>query len=365
MFQKAHDNLAEVALHGMSRPELTTTIGGLDRVIAHAQERRLACLAGIDALGDSGADAASVGHSLSRRSNRQSKQDAKVATQLAQMPDVAESLASGVITTEHAAVCAEAAARVSPGEAEELLSLAADLPADRFAKKTREWVNSRESRGVVEKRHARQRRLREVTDWVDGEGMVNILSRLDPISGARALAALREFANQKGPDDTRTVKQRRADAMVALLTGARAKRDGKPHPKHMVHLLHCLETGSTELVDGSPVPDEVLIELGPTAEVVGQIFAGDGRPLWLGRSTRLASRDQWIALIARHRGCSECGASPDRTEAHHTKEWANGGPTDIDNLELPCWNCHGRKHRGRHGDPARHRKHRRSPVTGG
>ena len=356
MFQKAHDNMDEVALHGMSRPELTTTIGGLDRVIAHAQERRLACLAGIDALGDSGADAASVGHSLSRRSNRQSKQDAKVATQLAQMPAVAESLASGVITTEHAAVCAEAAARVSPGEAEELLSLAAELPADRFAKKTREWVNIRESQGTVEKRHARQRRLREVTDWVDGEGMVNILSRLDPINGARALAALREFANQIGPDDTRTAKQRRADAMVALLTGARATRSGKPHPKHMVHLLHCLESGSTELADGSPVPDEVLIELGPTAEVVGQVFDGVGRPLWLGRSTRLASRDQWIALIAHHRGCSECGASTDRTEAHHTKEWAEGGPTDIDNLELPCWNCHGRKHRGQRGDHARHRK---------
>ncbi len=77
--------------------------------------------------------------------------------------------------------------------------MAADLPADRFAKKTREWVNIRESRGVVEKRHARQRRLREVTDWVDGEGMVNILSRLDPINGARALAALREFANQTRP----------------------------------------------------------------------------------------------------------------------------------------------------------------------
>ncbi len=141
----------------------------------------------------------------------------------------------------------------------------------------------------------RQRRLREVTDWVDGEGMVNILSRLDPINGSR------------------TAKQRRADAMVALLTGdPRATRSGKPHPKHMVHLLHCLESGSTELADGSPVPDEVLIELGPTAEVVGQIFAGDGRPLWLGRSTR-------------HRGCSECGATTDRTEAHHTRKPAPAG----------------------------------------
>ena len=103
--------------------------------------------------------------------------------------------------------------------------------------------HQRISAAVVEKRHARQRRLREVTDWVDDEGMVNILSRLDPINGARALAALREFANQIGPDDSRTAKQRRADAMVALLTGARATRSGKPHPKHMVHLLHCLETG--------------------------------------------------------------------------------------------------------------------------
>ena len=356
MFQTIHKTLDAVTADGLSRSEMTKALSGLDHVGAHVEERRLALLAGIDALGDSGADAASVGHIVSRRSNRQSKQDAKVATQLAQMPTVAEGLASGVITAEHAAVCAEAAARVSPGEAEELLAMAADLPADRFAKKTREWVNSRESRGTVEKRHARQRRLREVTDWVDGEGMVNILSRLDPINGARALAALREVANQIGPDDSRTAKQRRADAMVALLTGTRATRSGKPHPKHMVHLLHCLDTGSTELADGSPVPAEVLIELGPTAEVVGQVFSGDGRPLWLGRSTRLASRDQWIALIARHRGCGECGATIDRTEAHHTKEWADGGPTNIDNLELPCWSCHGRKHRGRRGDPNRHRK---------
>ena len=44
MFQKAHDNMDEVALHGMSRPELTTTIGGLDRVIAHARRTTLGLL---------------------------------------------------------------------------------------------------------------------------------------------------------------------------------------------------------------------------------------------------------------------------------------------------------------------------------
>lgn len=68
------------------------------------------------------------------------------------------------------------------------------------------------------------------------------------------------------------------------------------------------------------------------------IFDGTGRPLWLGRSKRLASGDQRIVLHARDRGCTRpgCTVSGYHTQAHHLTDWARGHPTDIDNLALAC-----------------------------
>ena len=126
----------------------------------------------------------------------------------------------------------------------------------------------------------------------------------------------------------------------------------------MVHLIHQLNAGETSLIDGTSVPDQVLVQLGVDAEVVGHVFDGEGRPLWLGRSTRLASRDQWIALIARDRGCDDCAAPVNRCEAHHPHRWEHHGPTNIDNLQLKCHRCHANTHRGSRGDPEHWRRHK-------
>jgi len=156
------------------------------------------------------------------------------------------------------------------------------------------------------------------------------------------------------PDEERSHEQRAADALAEVITTP--PKVGTPHPKHVVHIIHQLASGTAELVDTTPLPDHVLVELGPAAEVIGHVFDGAGQPLWLGRTTRLASRDQWMALIAAHRGCRECGAGIDRCQAHHPHEWERGGPSDIDNLVLLCHTCHGVAHRGTRGDPARRRR---------
>ncbi|MEM9518869.1 MAG: DUF222 domain-containing protein [Actinomycetota bacterium] len=258
------------------------------------------------------------------------------------------------MTTEHAEEAADAAARTSPAEADELADLAADMPADRFAKKAREWANARETRKAKKQRHRRQRQKRSVRFWTASDGMVQVHAELDAINGARVLAALRQRIDalwradggrDGTPDDQRSPEQRAADAFVDIMTSKPATSTGKPHPRDMVHLFHNLATGETELADGTPVPDEVLIELGSAAEVVGHVFSGDGRPLWLGRSTRLASRDQWFSLIARDRGCDECGAPVAHCEAHHPRHWEHHGRSDIDNLQLLCTRCHANEHR--------------------
>ena len=107
--------------------------------------------------------------------------------------------------------------------------------------------------------------------------------------------------------------------------------------------------GRCEIIGTGPVPPSVIGQLSPDTAVAGMIFGGDGRPLWLGRSRRLASVAQHLAVAVRDRGCVDCGAPMHRCEIHHVREWENGGPTDIDNLAALCGPHHRQHHRARDG----------------
>ena len=58
----------------------------------------------------------------------------------------------------------------------------------------------------------------------------------------------------------------------------------------------------------------------------------------LGRSRRIASRSQTLALIARDAGCSFPGGAhpPQYCERHRVREWIDGGLTNLDNMTLLC-----------------------------
>ena len=244
MFTAATTELEGFDPRPLSRPELADALAAHDRVIARAEANRLAILAAVDALGDRGADAATMGRSVSRRSERRAKSDAKVAAVLGEMPAVAEKLETGEITSEHVALCADAAGRLSPGQADELASMAAAMPADRFAKKSREWISRRESALQIEQRHRRQRRKREATTWTSGDGMVHLHAQFDPVTGQSVIAALaertdrlwRDDGGRTGtPDDVRSHAQRRADALAELITAEpEATANAAPHPRFMV-----------------------------------------------------------------------------------------------------------------------------------
>jgi hypothetical protein len=62
------------------------------------------------------------------------------------------------------------------------------------------------------------------------------------------------------------------------------------------------------------------------------------RPLYLGRSRRIASPDQRVVLYAKDRGCTHpgCDVPGYWCEVHHVDGWARGGPTNIDKLTLGC-----------------------------
>jgi hypothetical protein len=62
------------------------------------------------------------------------------------------------------------------------------------------------------------------------------------------------------------------------------------------------------------------------------------RPLYLGRTKRIATGDQRLVLHALERGCTApgCDVPGYFAEVHHIDEWADGGNTDIDRLTFAC-----------------------------
>ncbi|MCZ4520896.1 DUF222 domain-containing protein [Rhodococcus ruber] len=82
------------------------------------------------------------------------------------------------------------------------------------------------------------------------------------------------------------------------------------------------------------------------ADLTPVIVDNHGVPLALGRTTRLASDDQRIALTISDTCCVMCGRPAQWCQAHHVKFWEDGGATDLNNLALVCGECHRLVHHG-------------------
>ncbi|MFE3293365.1 DUF222 domain-containing protein, partial [Rhodococcus sp. NPDC059234] len=148
---------------------------------------------------------------------------------------------------------------------------------------------------------------------------------------------------------TRTAGQRGHDALAAglrclLSSGILGSHRGLPVTAIITMTLQQLEdaTGIATTASGGILPIKDALRMAEHAHPVLCLFDHHGRPLHLGRSKRLASQDQRLALIAASRGCTRpgCDAPATMTAVHHLTEWNNGGGTDIETLDLACDPCH-------------------------
>ena len=94
------------------------------------------------------------------------------------------------------------------------------------------------------------------------------------------------------------------------------------------------KAGLAETSDGSQLTSDQLLRIADEADIWPTVINSDGVPLTLGRTQRLASKGQTMALIARDGGCSfpGCAHPPAWCDRHHILDWIHGGPTDLDNL---------------------------------
>ena len=356
MFDSMIQQTREVVTSGLSRGELEGVVAGAGRVMAALSSLQTRCAIEIEALDDGGVNSKTVLREAGRMSTRAANSVAKTAAGLAEMPKLAESLASGAITVEHATVAVGAAAKTSAEQVDDELSkLAETSSVDVFTEQSRRWVNRNQPDDGAE-RYQQQRNSRLLKHWINAEGMGVLLAELDPVSYQQALKALnaeydrlwRDDGGRDGfPDDVRKPQQRLADAFVALLTDV-----GRPGPgSARMQLIAVADierlradnpTGVAEIVGGEALPQTVLERLMCTAAVTGVVFDGKGQPIWVGRTHRHATEAQVKAIIARDRHCTgkDCTAGPERCKIHHIVPWEQGGLTDIDTMCLACPHCH-------------------------
>ncbi|MGQ0465496.1 MAG: DUF222 domain-containing protein [Sporichthyaceae bacterium] len=166
---------------------------------------------------------------------------------------------------------------------------------------------------------------------------------------AKLKAALNPLAAPQpaadGTRDDRTPEQRRADAMDDLVD--RSLRFGNlPTVRgHAPHIIVTISqdnlntgTGFGITTTGETLTAEAVRRIACSANLHPLHIDGNGIPLRLGRSQRLASPAQWLALVARDGGCvgENCTRPPEWCDAHHLEYWEDLGPTDLENLCLLC-----------------------------
>jgi hypothetical protein len=290
-----------------------------------------------------------------------------------------ESVSEGVLS---GAVSVAAAAAITVGlgtptddvSADELAAAAQDLnqstsgmTPERVAVRARQARDDLDVAGVADREaHLRSRRFLRLTPLDDG--MTRIAGLLDPESAALVTDAIDRVTmprrggvrfvdpeeKQRADEivaDSRTTDQLALDALVEMVRVA-GKVDsgqifGERGPSVRVHVsLADLERragkagieGQTASVSITTV-ERAVCSLG----IIPILFDDDGQPLKVGRTSRLFTQKQRIALAARDGGCliDGCDRPPSWCEAHHIDEWtAHRGHTDVEDGVLLCRHHH-------------------------
>ena len=98
--------------------------------------------------------------------------------------------------------------------------------------------------------------------------------------------------------------------------------------------LGCGGTAPGELGWGGPISAEAVRRIGCDAGISRVITDPASVPLDVGREQRTVTAGQWAALVVRDRGCAfpGCTRPSEWCIAHHITHWADGGPTNLNNL---------------------------------
>jgi len=263
----------------------------------------------------------------------------------------AEALNAGDITAAHVEIAAQAAKHREehyPEHEDVILDAARELSPSGFREVMAHWraccdavADHEDARTQIEDNYLDINRTFSRVGHLDG--------RLDPVSTKALIDVLDEMGPPDpldGPTPPRTLAQRRAAALIRLVTGDTPPpvstdviMDGDTlagrQPSDLMD--HCCE-----LAGYGPISPALARTLACDAAIGRILMKGRSEVIDLGRRTRLVTPALRRALGIRDGGCVEpgCTAPAHWCDGHHIIHWTAHGPTDMANLELRCRRHH-------------------------
>lgn len=248
-----------------------------------------------------------------------------------------------------------------------ILAEIGSLDVDRLYRHARQLRDELDSAGVAERERAR-REARSLRVFRTSDGMTRATWILDPESAAivtdlydRATSPRRGGPTFLSPRDAALVERMRADerspeqyASDAFLDLLRVGADtdasallasGAPSVRVVVTASDLHEASGSAYVEGQPDPVSLptvqrMLCAGTQTPI---LISSTGQPLDVGRTQRLFTARQRVALAMRDGGCRWAGCERPSSwcEAHHIEPWgASGGRTDVADGVLLCRHHH-------------------------
>jgi hypothetical protein len=268
------------------------------------------------------------------------------------LPAAGAALRAGEVTSGHVAALSKVE---DPALAAQLLAHAGDASVDEFTRQVRTSLIAADGAGVAE----RQRRARLVSFFRSEEGCIGLRAVIPPVEGALVRSAIERICDERwraahperaevaGGHGGEPRERRLADALVEAVIG-----DGGPaRGASRVGVVVVVEeaTMAAHVAGADAIAGEDLRRLAedPRTELYAAVRSMQGSILDFGRSRRLASALQRMALVARDGGhCAwpGCEQSWARCDVDHAEPWEAGGTTDLANLRHLCPRHHAHRH---------------------
>jgi len=279
----------------------------------------------------------------------------RVGHAMERLPKLAEVFSAGEISFDKARAVASVA---TPADEHMWVELARQASTGPFSRWVLEYRRAAEA-DSPDRADAHAARRGVWSRWED-DGMLRLVAKLPPEEGAVVLAAIEAVCGQRPSVDEKADDRfaaGKADALVAVCEHALATVPEDlvvaPASRHLVvhvdvGVLTGVEPEGRCQLDGGPALSKATaLRLGCDCNVTA-VSEREGLPIDVGRTTRVISPRLRMALNCRDRGCRfpGCGVPARRTEGHHIRHWALGGPTDLANLLSLCWFHHRRHHHG-------------------
>jgi hypothetical protein len=340
----------------LSDAERVDTLVGLERLKAWADAQQARLLATMSAGNEIARDlvAVEVGVALRLPPATVNGRIFTARELTHRLPAALAELDAGLISYRHAVVLAEAVAPLSDELATRVqarvLPRAREQSVAAFRRSVHRAVLALDPRGADE-RHRDAAAQRRVCARPVGDGM-GVLWAYLPLPGlAQLMTAVDAAASPPAADDERSSDQRRADALVALATGALSDA---PLPRQHGRRPAIQVTVSAETLLGladepgeldgyGPIPATLARELAadPTGTWRRLLTDPQGRLLDYGRTVYRPPQPLAQHVIARDRTCRfpGCSRGAQRCDIDHQTPYPRGR-TAADNLECLCEHHH-------------------------